>query len=119
VRTGLSRSRWGPLLLALGTASSLACHTMVFNVAGLVGNSIEPGIVERKSYWGFGLFPTVQVDMRQNCPNGTAAITEETRPSDWAFGLVTLGIWTPRTSVYYCRDQPWQPPAPAPAPVTP
>jgi Bor protein len=109
--------------MALGTASALACHQMYFEIAHLPSTQVDPPIVERKSYWVSGLFPTVEVDARAKCPNGVAALREETSGVDFLIGLFTLTIYTPRTSEYFCRSQPWQPPLPppptTPAPVAP
>jgi hypothetical protein len=78
------------------------CHTMRFEV------SREPHaevVYERKSFFLWGLTPTREVDVSAHCPAGAAAIREETRFSDGFFGVITLGIWQPRSSWYYCLSE--------------
>jgi len=87
-------------LLARGAVLLLGgCHTMRFTVnAGEVANVVE----ERKSFWLWGLTPTRTVDVSRHCPHGAVAVREETTFVDGLFGLVTLGIWSPRSSSYFC-----------------
>ena len=61
-------------------------------------------IYDRKSFYLWGLTPTKEVDVAQFCPAGVAAIKEETRFEDGFFAAITLGIWQPRSSWYYCLD---------------
>lgn len=88
------------IVLTLLLVGALAgCHTMRFDISP---DASAPPISDMKSYFLFGLVPTRQIDLAQYCPNGTAAIVEETTFLDGFCGLITLGIWTPRTSRYYC-----------------
>ncbi len=84
-------------LLLVGTLSG--CHTMRFNVSR---DASTPPISVMKSYFIYGLVPTRKIDLAQYCPNGTAAIVEDTTFLDGFCSIITLGIWTPRTSLYYC-----------------
>lgn len=84
------------LFFALAT---VGCHTMRFEVANEPHAEV---VYDRKSYFLWGLTPTREVDVSMHCPNGVAAIREETRFSDGFFGVITLGIWQPRSSWYYC-----------------
>lgn len=86
--------------LVLSTALILSsCHTMRFTVdTSEVANVVE----ERKSFWFWGLTPARTVDVSQHCPQGAVAVKEETTFVDGLFGLITLGIWSPRSSWYYC-----------------
>jgi hypothetical protein len=86
-----------PLLFALG-----GCHTMRFEVANEPHSRV---VYDRKSFFLYGLVPTKQVDVARHCPAGVAAVREETRFSDGFFSVVTLGIWQPRSSWYYCLDE--------------
>lgn len=58
---------------------------------------------EHKSFWFWGLTPMRTIDVQQKCPNGVVAIKEETTFRDGLCDAVTLGIWSPRSSYYYCR----------------
>ncbi len=85
------------LLLLLVTV--IGCHTMRFEVADEPHDRV---VYDRKSFFLWGLTPTKEVDVSAHCPDGVAAIREETRFSDGFFGFITLGIWQPRSSWYYC-----------------
>ena len=94
-------------LRAVAVASLLAalqqgCHTMQFEVANQ--ESVEV-VHHRKSFWFWGL-TQVEVDVSDYCPAGVAAVREETRFVDGLFDFLTLGIWTPRSSWYYCLPEP-------------
>jgi hypothetical protein len=88
--------------LLLATLAIAGCHTMRFELAdGPVGQTVT----ERKHYFLEGLVPTRVIDVTAHCPNGAVAIMEETTFVDGLLGLVTLDVWTPRSSTYYCRAE--------------
>jgi hypothetical protein len=62
-------------------------------------------VYERNNYFLWGLAPTVEVDVRERCPHGVSAVREEQTFVDGVFELFTLGIWSPRSSWYYCLPQ--------------
>ena len=91
------------LVLLLGAALLLgACHTMRFEVGEGRSSNV---VYQRKSFYVGGLFPTRTVDVSQFCPAGAIAVREETTFLDGLFDLITLGIWTPRSSWYYCAAE--------------
>jgi hypothetical protein len=99
-------------LLAVLLASS-ACHTFRFQVSNA---PFDPKpIVDRKTFWVFAWFPKLEIDMRAICPEGVAAIEEQTTFTDGVFTAFTLNIYSPRTSRYYCKLPPPPPAAPPPA----
>jgi hypothetical protein len=59
-------------------------------------------VVERKSYWLGGLAPTNVVNVAERCPSGAVAVMEETTFADGILGGLTLGIWSPRSTTFYC-----------------
>jgi len=87
---------------ALGLAAAIACvgcHTMRFEVGdGQVGKVVH----ERKAFYIAGLVPTNKVDVREFCPAGAVAVSEETTFVDGLLGFFTLSIYTPRSSTFYC-----------------
>ena len=85
----------GGLLVALA-----GCHTMRFE---LVDEPAAHVVSEHKSYFLWGLAPTVDVNVLDKCPNGAAAVWERTTFTDGLMSLPTLGIWSPRSTKYYCR----------------
>jgi hypothetical protein len=83
--------------LLIGAAG---CHTMRFE---LVAEPAANVVTERKSYFFWGLAPTVDVDVLDKCPAGAAAIRERTTFLDGLVGVPTFGIWDMRSTTYYCR----------------
>jgi hypothetical protein len=98
-------------------ASALGCsfvpegrHTMRFD---LVQEPIGAVVTERKSYFFWALAPTVEVDVLDKCPYGAVAIVDGSEPtSSVATWIPTLGLWSGRSTTYYCR----RPPLPEPEP---
>ena len=43
--------------------------------------------------------------MRQYCPAGAVAVREETTFVDGLFDLITLSIYSPRSTTYYCAAE--------------
>jgi hypothetical protein len=94
------------------TLTLCGCHTIRFDVTHepVSGAPIE----DRKAFYWWGTYPELRIDMRTICPNGVKRIEEMTTFTDGVFNAITLGIYTPRTSLYWCREAPQ-----APAPVAP
>lgn len=81
-----------------------ACNTLHFK---LEETSRRGKVIsERKHFFLLGLFPTREVEVTKRCPKGAQAIEEEITLADGAMGLVTLGIYTPRTSRFFCYAGP-------------
>ena len=89
------------LVLALVIVIS-GCHTMNIEVTDQDHVNV---VNERKSFFFWGLTPTKKVDVSQHCPNGVTAIRESTLFVDGVFELITLGIWSPRSSIYFCAGE--------------
>lgn len=80
----------------------LGCHSMRFEVGdGQVGEVVS----DRKAFFIGGLAPTRNVDVANFCPNGAIAIEEETTFVDGLLSFITLSIYTPRSSTYYCAAE--------------
>lgn len=65
----------------------------------------------RKSYFLWGLVPSVEVDVLDKCPYGAVAIVDgsDVGGATW---VPTLGLWSRRATTYYCRQPPvTQPPS--------
>ena len=87
-------------LLCLGLLT--ACHTMRFE---FMPEAHGRKVNERKSYFLWGLAPTKVVDVSEKCPEGIVAIRDNMSFLDGLFGTPFLGIWTFRSSTYYCRAE--------------
>jgi hypothetical protein len=57
---------------------------------------------EDKSFFFWGLVPTVRVDVLDKCPYGVTAIVDGAPSSSLWFP--TLGLWSRRSTTYYCRQ---------------
>ena len=88
------------LVLLLSLAG---CNTLRFRVSD--EDSARTPVVDRKAYFFWGL-TTQDVDVSGYCPNGAVAVDEETTFLDGLLGNLTLGIYAPRTSYYWCRLAP-------------
>jgi hypothetical protein len=99
--------RGAALLLAAATSSGCFVpegrHTMRFR---LVDEPVGAVVSDTHSYFLWGLVPTVDVDVLEKCPYGAVAVVDGT-PGLHAW-VPTLGLWSRRSTMYYCR----QPPAP-------
>jgi hypothetical protein len=87
------------LIVSFGAIAQAGCHTMRFELSDARHEEV---VYERKSFFFWGLAPTLEVDVATRCPAGVAAIRERTTFTDGLLGLMTLGIWQPRSSWYYC-----------------
>lgn len=97
-----NRTRRRAILLTVLALALGACNTMRFEVAdGPTGAEIR----DRKAYFLWGLTPAIREDMREHCPAGVAQIREQTTFGDGALSIVTLGIYSPRTSHYTCLEE--------------
>ena len=91
---------WVRLIAVLSIAfSASVCHTMRFEIDEVPHKRV---VQERKSYFLFGLVPTRRVDVHEHCPEGVVAVKEERTFTDGLFELLTLDIWTPRSTTFYC-----------------
>ena len=81
---------------------TMGCHTMRFEVGS---GPVSEVVYERKSFYLGGLTPTRKIDVSQHCPSGVVAIREEITFLDGLFANLTLAIWTPRSSWYYCAAE--------------
>ena len=88
------------LLLSASILVLAGCHTMTFEISN---PPLEDEVTERKSFFFWGLTPEMRINVRDKCPYGAAAITEETTFVNGLAGLFTLGIWSPRQTTYHCE----------------
>ena len=65
-----------------------------------------PSVEERNYYFLFGLVPTRTIDAGKKCPNGVAAIFEETTFVDGLIDFFTLSLVSGRTTTYHCLAAP-------------
>ena len=88
------------VLAAAGCFSLDGGHQMRFELArGRAG----PILVEQHSYFFWGLVPTAKIDVLEKCPLGVIAIKEGKPAAARLSWLPTLGLWSRRSTTYYCR----------------
>ena len=56
----------------------------------------------RKNFYLFGRIGEYAINLDEECPQGTAQFGDRFTFSDVMFGVLTLGIYTPRTVVVRC-----------------
>ncbi|HMO18443.1 MAG TPA: hypothetical protein PKA63_09140 [Oligoflexia bacterium] len=93
----MNYSRYIVLSLVLLLSS---CHSMKFEISDAPAGRV---IKDSKPFFLFGVIPTQEVDLGTICPEGTISVAESTTFLDGFLGLITLGIYTPRSSTYTCR----------------
>jgi len=105
----MSCGRGGRVAAAALCLALCACHTIRFDLSHdpVAGDPIE----DRKDFYWWALYPTMRVDVSQFCPQGALRVVEENAFTDIVLSGFTLGIYTPRTSFYFCRELPPAPPA--------
>ena len=86
------RRRWYPTVLVVLFTS--ACYHQVVQTGRPAGSTVvdKPWV----STWLWGLVAAQPIDVRQQCPSGTAMIETETSFVNGLVGALTLGIWTPQ-----------------------
>ena len=86
------RRRWFPSVLVVLFTS--ACFHQVVQTGRPAGSTVvdNPWV----STWLWGLVAAQPIDVRQQCPSGTAMIETETSFVNGVVGALTLGIWTPQ-----------------------
>jgi len=106
-------------IAVLATVAFSGCHTLRFEIVDAPHTKV---VHHRKSFYVAGLFPRQsQVDVSRHCPHGVSRVREQTTSDDAIVSVATLGIWTPRSSWYYCLPGPgegkgWMIDVPIPSP---
>ena len=92
------------LLLAVLLALTSACSNVSIKPQGGSKIATAPSHEERKPFYLGGLIGEHQVDVNVIC-EGANVLQMQTivTPSDYALGLVTLFIYSPRTARVWCE----------------
>ena len=92
------------LTAAVCTALLAGCANQRFNVAGDVESTV-PKTEDSQTFWLSGIGQQETVEAARLC-GGAAKVVGvgvERTGTDVLLGLVTLGIYTPRTARVYCK----------------
>jgi hypothetical protein len=68
---------------------------------GRVGQVVE----QRTHFFLVGLVPTRHIDVSEHCPAGAVAVREETTFVDGLLDFITLSIYSPRSTTFYCAAE--------------
>jgi hypothetical protein len=90
------------VLAALFAVAISGCHTLRFEITSEKHDTV---VFDRKSFFLWGLTPRREVQVTDHCPHGAAAIREQTTFADGLLAAITLGLWVPRSSWYYCLGE--------------
>lgn len=99
----MRRARCLATLLVVCAVLAGACHSMRFDVAP--ERPVENTVYHRKAFFLFGLVPSREVVLTDHCPHGVVAVREDETFTDGLLRLVTLSIYTPRSSWYDCAAE--------------
>ena len=88
------------VLAAAGCFSPDGGHRMRFDLAQ---ERAGPILVEHHSFFFWGLVPTAKINVLEKCPLGVIAIKEGKSAGARLSWLPTLGLWSRRSTTYYCR----------------
>ena len=84
-------------------AIALGCSTVTVRPSGDERDSSDPTWQERQKFYWLGLSGESHIDVTRVCAGRdvTQMQTQQT-VGDWFLGLVTLGIYAPRTAKVWC-----------------
>jgi hypothetical protein len=86
--------------VAIVCLSLCSCNSLRFDISEAPSAG---AVTERKSFFLWGLAPTRVVDVSTHCPQGVKTVKEETNVVDGLLTLITIGIYSPRSSTYVCN----------------
>ncbi len=89
--------------IAVAGVLLVGCANQSFNVAG-AGNA-APRVEDSQTFWVSGIGQQKSVDAAKVCGGAdkVAAVNVEQSGQDVLLGIVTLGIYTPRTARVFCK----------------
>lgn len=89
------------LLTSVAALALAGCHVVRYDT----GRPASPRTVTIPlDFFLWGLTGNHVVDLDAACPEGVARWRNEARGSDVLIGLVTFGIWSPRTVTIECAE---------------
>jgi hypothetical protein len=92
------------LTAMIATAMLAGCANQRFNVAGDITGS-TPKMEDSQSFWVSGIGQQSNVDAAQVCGGAAKVVGADVEQTgvNVLVGLVTFGIYTPRTARVYCK----------------
>ncbi len=90
--------------IVLATLAALAlagCHVIRYET----GRPASPRVVTVPvTYWLWGLKGNHSIDLDAACPDGAARWESKATGTDKLLGVITIGIYVPRTVVIECAE---------------
>jgi hypothetical protein len=85
-------------------ALALGCQTVTVNPAGTVKRTTAPTVAARKSFFIWGLVGNHRVDAVAAC-SGRKPVQMQAQTTfvDAVLGIVTFGIYSPRSVRFWCE----------------
>lgn len=81
-----------------------ACHSVTVRPEGVSKRIDRPDYEEQKEFWLFGLVNEHAVDVKPICSGGKVEqMQTQSTFVDSLIGVVTLGIYTPRSVRVWCK----------------
>ena len=81
------------------------CHNITIRPEGVAKRVDRPDFEESKDFWVFGLVNEHSVDVRPICGSRKLAqMQAQSTFIDSLIGVVTLGIYTPRSVRVWCQE---------------
>jgi hypothetical protein len=88
-------------LASLALLAFAGCHVVRYDTR----RPVSPRAVTlHVNYWWWGLRGDHAIDLDAACPDGAARWRSQATIGDKALGVVTLGVWVPRTVVIECAE---------------
>ena len=93
------------LTVAIAAAMLVGCANQRFNVAGDVSDASMAKSEDRQAFFVSGIGQKQAVNAAQVCGDASKVqgVAVEQSGMDVLLGMVTLGIYTPRTARVYCK----------------
>lgn len=93
------------LTAVVATAMLVGCANQRFNVAGELPETPTPRVEDSQTFFVSGIGQMKSVDAGKVCGgvDKVQGVAVEQAGSDVLLGIITLGIYTPRTARVYCK----------------
>jgi hypothetical protein len=89
------------VLASLALIALAGCHVVRYDTR----RPVSPRVVTRHvSYWFWGLGGNHVIDLDAACPEGAARWRSQATFGDKTLGILTLGVWVPRTVIIECAE---------------
>lgn len=96
---------WKPLVAACTALALSACAAVTVQPEQITKQSADTAdYSERKNYFFWGLAGEHRIDVTEICPAGPVQMQSIQTGVDGLLGVITLGIYAPRTARVWCEQ---------------